>query len=444
MNKKAIIVLVAILFYNLGFAQVKVSNVSFTTRWPWNGYVDITFTIGGTNIEGKKYSLAFQGYDNVTQTSVTMKSITGVDWTYGSPVHSGTLHAVWNAGVDYSKLHSAAFQIKVTATEIKDTETEVEITSFPYLVIDLSGGSDAAYYPYELRSSGPNGSEALSKQTTQLWLYLVSPNRFMMGSPESEVGRNSNERQHVTFLTGYYYIGLYEITQKQWELVMGSNPSKYNGDSRPVENVSYNMIRGAGNGSKWPSGLHQADASSFIGRIQARTGLTLDLPTEAQWEYACRAGTTGYLNNGDFQIIEKFRDYNDNSRFIYLNDADSKAKSEYNISLLSSVARWDYNKEDGKGAYTQHTMVGFYAPNSFDLYDMHGNIYEWCLDWYAPFTAQEAVDPTGPSSGTEGICRGGSWKESDCDKFRSAYRSKHNTNYTSPDLGFRIAWHLVN
>ncbi len=434
---KTIVAFVAFLLCNWGFAQVKISNVSFTTRWPWNGYVDITFTIGGTNVEGKKYSLAFEGYDNVTQTSVTMKSITGVDWTYGKPVHSGTLHAIWNAGVDYSKLHSASFQVKVTATE-------VEASSYPYLVIDLSKGPDVVYYPYELRSSGPSSGEALSKQTTQLWLRLVSPNSFMMGSPGSEVGRHSNERQHVTYLTRNYYMGLYEITQAQWKLVMGSNPSKHIGDSRPVENVSYDMIRGSGNGSKWPSGLYQTDASSFIGRLQARTGLTLDLPTEAQWEYACRAGTTGYLYNGNFQIIEKFRDYNDNSRFIYLYDTISKNISEYNIALLSNVARWDYNKKDGKGAYTQHTMVGFYNPNSYGLYDMHGNVYEWCLDWSASFTSQEAVDPTGPSSGTGRICRGGSWKESDCDKFRSAYRSNHRSDYTSSDLGFRITWHRVN
>ncbi|MBQ9368858.1 MAG: formylglycine-generating enzyme family protein [Victivallales bacterium] len=437
MNKKLILVFALFLFRSLCFAQVKVSDVSFTTRWPWNELVDITFTIGGIDIEGKKYSLVFEGYDNVTQKSVTMKSITGVGWTYGSPVHSGTLYAVWNAGVDCPTFHSASFQIKVTATQ-------VEALDNPYLVIDLSAGPNAPYYPYELRSSGPKPEELLGQTTFQLWLFRTPAGRFMMGSPESEVGRHSNERQHIVYITKPFYTGIYEITQKQWELVMGSNPSKHIGDSRPVENVSYDMIRGARNGSEWPTGLYAADTSSFIGRIQARTGLTLDLPTEAQWEFACRAGTTGYLNNGNFQIIEKFRYYNDNSRFIYLFDADSKAKSEYNISLLSSVARWDYNKEDGKGAYTQHTMVGLYNVNGFGFYDMHGNVYEWCLDWHDPFTALEVVNPTGPSSGTERICRGGSWKESDCDKFRSAFRAKHKSDYTSSDLGFRIIWHRVN
>ena len=437
MNKKALAILSVFLLCNLCLAQVEISNVSFTTRWPWNGLVDITFTIGGKNIEGKKYSLAFEGYDNVTQKSVKMSSITGVGWNYGSPVHSGTLYAVWNAGADCPDFHSASFQIKVKATE-------ASVSFNSYLVIDLSAGPNAAYYPYEMRSSGPNSDEALSKLSSQLWLRTISTGSFMMGSPESEVGRHSSEGQHVTFITQNYYMGFYEVTQAQWKLVMGSNPSKHIGDSRPVENVSYDMIRGSQNGAKWPTGLHAVDASSFIGRLQARTGLTLDLPTEAQWEFSCRAGSTGYLNNGNFQIIEKFRNYNDNSRFIYLYDSQSRNISEYNRALLSSVARWDYNKKDGVGAYAQHTMVGLYMPNSYGLYDMHGNVYEWCLDWYASFTALEAVDPTGPSSGSQRICRGGSWKESDCDKFRSAYRSKHPSDYTSSDLGFRMTWHRVN
>ncbi len=438
MNKNRVVLFAVFLLCNFCLAKVEISNVSFTTRWPWNGYVDITFTIGGSNIEGKKYSLAFEGYDNVTQKGVTMNSITGVGWNYGTPVHSGTLQAVWNAGTDCPNFHSASFQVKVKATEVDSSADNWE--RYQFLVIDLSAGSKVAYYPYELRESGPTSSEILSKQTTQLWLRVISPGMFTMGSPETEAGRHSDERQHVTYIGNHYYIGIYEVTQAQWELVMGSNPSIHVGSSRPVENVSYDMIRSG----QWPNGSHNASTGSFMGRIQVRTGLSLDLPTEAQWEYACRAGSTGYLYNGNFQIIERFRDYDDNSRFIYLYDAESQKISESNINLLSSVARWDYNVKDGKGSYKQHTIVGSYTPNRNGLYDMHGNVYEWCLDWYKSFTSLEVVDPTGPDTGSNRICRGGSWKESDCDKFRSAYRAKRKPDYTSSDLGFRITWHCVN
>ena len=438
MNKNRVGVFAVFLLCSFCLSGVEISNVSFMTRWPWNGLVDVTFTVGGTGIEGKTYSLAFAGYDNVTQKSVTMNSVTGVGWDYGTPVHSGTLHAVWNAGNDCPNFHSASFQIKVTATEASDSIDNP--SAYPYLVIDLSAGPKAAYYPYELRYSGPTGSEALSKQTTQLWLRAIPQGVFTMGSPGDEVGRHSDEKQHVTYMEKQYYIGIYEVTQAQWELVMGSNPSVHVYNSRPVESVSYEMIRGG----QWPNGLHKVSANSFMGRIQARTGLTLDLPTEAQWEYACRAGSTGYLYNGDFQIIERFRDYNDNSRFIYLYDAESQKISEYNRNLLSSVARWDYNVKDGNGSYKQHTIVGSYTPNNYGLYDMHGNVYEWCLDWHKSFTSLEAVDPIGPDTGSNRVCRGGSWKESDCDKFRSAYRAKHKPDYTSSDLGFRITWHRVN
>ncbi len=436
MIKNMLALFAVFLLGNFCHAAVEISNVSFTTRWPWNGLVDITFTIGGANIEGKKYSLAFEGYDNVTQKSVKMNSITGVGWNYGTPVHSGTLHAVWNAAADSPNFHSASFQIKVTAT---DNGSITNPDSYSYLVIDLSAGPNAAFYPYELRNSGPTESEILSKQTTQLWLCAIPAGRFTMGSPGDEVGRHSDERQHITYISKHYYMGIYEITQAQWELVMGDNPSKHVGASRPVENVSYDTIRGG----QWPTDLHTVDASSFMGRIQARTGLTLDLPTEAQWEHACRALSTGYLYNGDFQIIEEYRWLNDNRSFIDTSNASNEI-TVYNRNLLSRVARWDYNREDGKGSYTQHTMVGLYTPNNYGLYDMHGNVYEWCLDWFKSFTALEVVDPTGPDTGSNRVCRGGSWKESDCDKFRSAYRATHKPNDTSSDLGFRITWHRVN
>jgi formylglycine-generating enzyme required for sulfatase activity len=150
------------------------------------------------------------------------------------------------------------------------------------------------------------------------------------------------------------------------------------------------------------------DANSFIGRIRAKTGLSIDLPTEAQWEYACRAGTTSsYYNNG------------------------GNAESD-----LSTLGRYDGNLNDGRGGYSEHTKVGSYAPNAWGLHDMHGNVYEWCLDWYGSLT--NSSDPVGSVSGSYRVRRGGCWYYG-ADSCTSSYRdydspSDHNLYY-----GFRLA-----
>ena len=181
-----------------------------------------------------------------------------------------------------------------------------------------------------------------------------------MGSPQDEVGRRSSDMaSHQVTITDIFYIGVFECTQKQWELVMGNIPSNKKGDCRPVEQVSYSMIRGSGEkaGAGWPEYGHTVDATSFMGKLQAKTGLTFDLPTEAQREYACRAGTTTALYSGKNLT----------------NSNEDAATSE--------LARYRYNQSDGKGGYTSgHTKVGSYLPNAWGLFDMYGNADEWCLD----------------------------------------------------------------
>ena len=171
-------------------------------------------------------------------------------------------------------------------------------------------------------------------------------------------------------LTKPFYMGVFEVTQKQYTLVMGSNPSNFKGDMLPVECVSYNKIRGTSNGAKWPSSS-SVDSDSFLERIRVRTGLNFDLPTEAQWEYAYRADTTTAYYWGDSE-----NDY-------------------YNYA-------WHY----GNSNNTTH-MVGMKAANAWGLYDMGGNVGEWCLDWHGGLAY--GTDPQGPSSGTERVMRGGSY-----------------------------------
>ncbi|MBO7542569.1 formylglycine-generating enzyme family protein [bacterium] len=253
--------------------------------------------------------------------------------------------------------------------------------------------------------------------TDELWLRRIEPGTFIMGSPEDELGRRSDETQHEVTLTKAYYIGVFEMTQKQLQNIIGANPSCYKGDVRPVECVPYNMLRGTKDGSAWPNN-NRVDESSFLGRLKKRTGNIFDLPTEAQWEFACRAGTTTALNSGK----------------------NLSPRSTYNE--MAEVGRYKYNQNDGKGGYTNaHTTVGSYLPNAWGLYDMHGNVSEWCLDWYDSYDG-DAADPKGVSSGTRRVLRGGSWRNH-ADYCRSAYRDDLNPDfgydYFNPDYGNDIS-----
>ncbi len=298
-------------------------------------------------------------------------------------------------------------------------EPEPEVGEALYVVMDLSGGSNAASYPIRYSSKGPDLSDNACR-TTELWLRRIPAGTFLMGSPEDEAGRYNKETQHEVTLTQDYYIGVFECTQKQWELVMGSNPSVYMGDCRPVECVSYDMIRGASTtgGAGWPATGHMVDIGTFMGKLQAKTGLTFDLPTEAQWEYACRAGTTTSLNSGK-NLVTLISDVN-----------------------MAELGRYAYNVSDGIGGYSQHTTVGSYLPNAWGLYDMHGNVYEWCLDWYDDYGTDTVQDPLGPTTGSSRVMRGGRHGSSarDC---RSAYRVNNlpsDRNIYRGGMGFRIVY----
>ena len=268
----------------------------------------------------------------------------------------------------------------------------------PYCIVDFSGGSSATSYPVtylaEPQAGGFNTDEF---KTTKLVLRLLEPGPV----PTRDAT-----------ITKPFYIGLFEVTQKQWELVMGSNPSSYKGDKRPVECVSYNDIRGSSIGSQWPS-WNAVDADSFLGKLRARTGVDFDLPTEAQWEYACRAGTTTDYNNGT--------NYGGNYNY------------DPNLNLLG---RYWYNRSDGRDYSNGHTTVGSYQPNAWGLYDMLGNVCEWCLDWKGG--SLSGNDPVGSSSGSYRVQRGGSWCDSDASGCTSSYQYSGPPSSRSRGTGFRL------
>ncbi len=285
------------------------------------------------------------------------------------------------------------------------TTVAIQGTTPAYLVIDLSGGPRASSYPVRFEENAPDLSNAVCR-TTELWLRRIPAGAFTMGSPSGERGRDdaTDQPRHTVAISRPFYLGVFEFTQAQWELVMDYNPSLLPGPLRPVERVTYDMLRGGKtNGAGWPAKGHAVDKGSFLAALRARTSLDFDLPTEAQWEYACRAGTDTALNSGaNLAALEQ--------------DAALAALAQYHASSTADV--------------------GSFAPNAWGLYDMHGNAAEWCLDWTGG-TAADATDPVGPATGRTRALRGGNWT-SVAARCRSASRA-----FLAPGLadasGFRIA-----
>ena len=230
-----------------------------------------------------------------------------------------------------------------------------------------------------------------------LEMVKIKAGTFTMGSPEGELGRDSWEKQHQVTLTKDYWLGKFEVTQAQYEAIMGNNPSTFKGSNRPVEEVSWE------NAKEFCNKLNER----YAGKLP--TGYRFDLPTEAQWEYACRAGTTTALSNGTNLTSEKGT-----------------------CSNLNEVG-W-YDKNHGSAG---HKAVGQKRPNNWGLYDMHGNVFEWCRDWWASYIG-DSTDPTGPTSGSDRVIRGGS-----CVIYamfcRSAFRTTSPPGDRNCGLGFRLA-----
>ncbi len=290
-----------------------------------------------------------------------------------------------------------------------------------YLVVDLAGGPTASNYPVSYLAGVPEGGWTDDFKTSKLVLRRIPAGTFTMGSPEGEVGRESDETQHQVTLTQPFYVGVFEVTQKQWERVMGTWPSYFNNtsyrDARPVEQVSYDMIRGSTAGAGWPANSN-VDSDSFMGRLRARTGKAFDLPTEAQWEYAGRAGTKTALNSG------------------------KNLTRTGSCPNMAEVGRYHYNGPQTYGdAQTVDTAggtaeAGSYLPNAWGLYDIHGNVWEWCLDWYGAYPGT-VEDPAGASEVSDRVLRGGSWYyyASIC---RVAFRYGSYPGYTYYLFGFRV------
>ena len=354
MNLKKMMTVAAMAAAGVLLADVSVEDVKCTQRYPWNGLVDIEYTIACDDPEAEIYVNPV-GFNGDTGLTVFPTHFTGDGAT--NTVKAGKHTMVWDAKADMGNLFSAKnFQIKMYAGKKLSR----------YIVIDISGGTEAEDYPVRHSIEGPNLTDDTCR-TTEIWMRLIPPGTFMMGSPEDELGRSDNEDLHKVTLTQPYYMGVFEVTQRQWELVMGNRPSRFSNDAeyatRPVESVTYAEIRGAPDTYKTTATT--LAAASFLGVLRTKTDCSgFDLPTESQWENACRVGSISALNNG-------------------ANLANANGDPSLNLLGRYYENGWNGNawSESSSTAITT-ARVGSFMPNAYGLYDMHGNVSEWCLDGY--------------------------------------------------------------
>jgi formylglycine-generating enzyme required for sulfatase activity len=362
--------------------------VHFLTQQGWSVWWDRTIPLGKT-------------YDQVIDEALKAARCVVVVWSQAS-VASGWVREEAVEGrergilvpvmIDSDVRLPLGFRLLQTARLLdwSDLASDPEFTRLVQAITALLGPppQQTASAPVVSMRPPPQPSPSASDDTSRLVNSLgmtfvrIPAGEFRMGSTD---GYDDERPVHTVRISQLFYLGIYAVTQGQWEAVMGNNPSRFTGDpNRPVEQVSWE------------------DVQEFIGRLNAREGRTLyRLPTEAEWEYAARAGSTTAYCFGD----------------------DSRRLGEY--------AWYDEN------AGGQTHPVGTRQPNAWGLYDMHGNVWEWVQDWYGTYAAEPVTDPQGPASGSGRVARGGGWG-GDAGHCRSAFRGYGAPGYRDGYLGFRL------
>ena len=336
----------SLLFPPISNAWEKVENVRVEQM---GDDVHILYDLSG---DEEKYQVKVRGSADGGRTyTLPMKSLSG---DVGKDIRPGRgKRIIWNALKDAGELGGDAFVF------------EVEAVAGPGKTFTNSIGMKFAY---------------------------ITPGAFMMGSPYGESGRDKDETQHQVTLTKGFYMQTTEVTQGQWYAIMGTRP--WSGKEFVLDNANNPAVYISWN-----------DCQEFIKRLNQKEGTNkYRLPTEAEWEYACRAGST--------------------TRF-YFGESGS---------LLGDYAWYDKNAWDAGEKYA-HT-VAQKQPNAWGLYDMHGNVWEWCQDWHGNYPSGLVTDPAGPSSGAVRVLRGGSWFNH-AGSVRSAYRAGCSPDYGNHFLGFR-------
>lgn len=380
MNMKALLALTVSFSVLATYADVafEVRDVMAHSRYPWNGKVDIDFTIDSA-AKGSNFAVRVEAKDTVGKTNIILKTVR-YDDKIALPdfekLPAGQHRVTWDADTDVpnSVIPSIVFSVSVW------TAMEMPPSNGLYMVIDLSadvaGACTGMRFPTTYLTAVPKGGWTDEYKTTKLVLRRIPAGKDPLG-------------RYV--LTSDFYAGVFKITQKQWDLVMGNASSTGTTlDEESSQWVSYNNIRGNSSGSEWPVSS-RTESWSFVGQLRLKTGFSgFDLPTEAQWEYACRAGTTTKYNLG--------------------------SDDWFSSSL----------------------------PNAWGLYGMLGTGWEWCLDRYDSYdkSVLQGEDPKGTTSGTSRIVRGGSSFNTEIST--SSYRENSDPSLMQKssynNIGFRLFW----
>ena len=371
--------------------------------------------------------------------SIGGENIQAVSGDCFKKVAAGNNHVVtWDPYLSWpdQKFGAGVVSVRMTAWALDNTPD--------YMVVDLAAANTVRYYPDVdfLPGSTPGQQGAITNnpayKTSKLIMrkIMASGIEWTMGSAAGETQRQSVETSHVVTLTNNYYIGVFEITQAQWKNITPTSTAtpQFTADAemRPVEKVSYNEIRNsasktANTAYNWPA---NPNASSFLGLLRTKTGLDFDLPTEAQWEFAARAGHgSGFWGDGS-TIKNTDTDANLNNLARYLHNHGGTSTTPTLAPSVGGTA-----------------IVGSHKPNSWGLYDMHGNVWECCLDWYADnittFDGKVNINPSNSAqtlsgaTGSNRVRRGGSWYHP-AGNCRPAHRISAAPDGQNADAGFRL------
>ena len=417
-----------------------IDGVMVQQRWPWSRLVDIDYVLMCEGVQS--VDVTIQAYNGETALSLPEASFSGDI----NGVLCGVRRIIWDPTMTAYTNNGVLPKFRVALTPA---------LSPLYMIVDLTkqaGAEGQIEYVYEqeltnglwgtwVRNPVTNDGTVVNSvvwtgvttndiyKTDKLVLRRIPKGTFKMGNYPPTLS---------TTLTRDFYAGVFQVTQRQWELVTGAKPSKLNNPAyymtRPVETVSYNAIRGATNNVpaiNWPGTGALVLPSSFLGRLRTQTGLKdFDLPTEAQLDYACRAGTTTYFNDG---VAGTPSGTHSNAQM------DALGRYERNGGKVWNGTAWDLPGWDC-GASNGTAIVGSYLPNAWGLYDTHGNVWECCLNWYED-TPEGGFDPVGAESGSDRVNRGGSWylNAASC---HSAVRNKPAPAYGDFNIGLRLVMTL--
>ena len=349
-----------------------------------------------------------------------------------------------------------AAHLTMPNVEVRGANLTAELTVWPpslppyYMAVDLIKGSNVTYYASA--EMVPGGVTDRRYKTDVLLMRRMDAAgvRWRMGqsAEENVTVRNVDLLPHWVTLTNDYYIGVYEMTQSQYSGIAEENPSSYQNENdpdvglHPVETVNFPALRGSTSTYWWPTTGHRVSNASVMGKMRAKTGVEFDLPTEAQWEFACRAGTTTPTHTGAFSESGVW-------------DAGWNSYNEQDDPACLT------DNGDGTVTTNNHThVVGLKQPNSWGLYDMYGNVYEFCLDalqnpdnpagdgkvlhpeWVDAYAGKDAIEPEGPvsTSGQNRAARGGAYNYS-WSAMRSTYRITNGagTGNGKAYVGLRLA-----